>query len=145
MRFKLATLFLAVACSALSFGAVETQTYPVKAKFEADGKESKQKFRVLLYNDGAPIEPTVSEDGQFYVPALNVEKVDVRFISGKHDLFYEDVYLKKLRGNLVFGVKENLSGEEASCESGKKLIAAYYLEFHPDDAEGTALSVTVCK
>jgi hypothetical protein len=145
VRFRVAVMLLAAACAALPPRVAGAQTYPVRAKFEVDGKESKRKFRVLLYADGAPIEPTVSDDGKFYVPALDIEWVDVRLISGKHDLLYQGVYLKKLRGSLTFGVKENLSGEEAACEPGKKLVAAYYLEFHPDDAAGTVLSIKVCE
>ena|SRR4028118_32835 len=145
MRFKIISVLFAVACFPLLFSEVQARTYPVEAKFEVDGKESKQRFRVVLYADGAPVEPTVTDDGQFYVPTLSVEKVDVRFISGKYDLLYEDVYLKKLRGNLVFGVEENVSAEDAGCEPGKKLLAAYSLEFHPEDAEGTAMIVKVCQ
>ena len=138
--------FVALACYAAVFsGVADAQTYPAKAKFEVDGKESKQKFRVLLYVDGAPVEPTVSDDGEFNVPALDVEWVDVRLISGRHDLLYQGVYLKKLYGTLVFGVKKKLSDEEASCKPGKKLVRAYYLKFRPDDAEGTELLVTECK
>ena len=145
MRFAVVTILLTAACSTLLLGVAGAQTYPVKAKFEVDGKESRQRFRVLIYAEGGLIEPDVSENGEFYVPVSDIEWADVRLVSAEHDLLYKHVYLKKLQGNLVFGVRENISGEATTCEAGSRLMALYYLVFHPDDAEGTRMDVQVCK
>ena len=122
-----------------------SQSGSVKAKFEIDGKETKDKFRIVLYADGVATEPTISDDGTFSVPVLNVPKVNVRFISGQYDLFYEDVYVAKLRGTLTFGVTKTLSGHQALCKRGHKLVSSFSLEFDPGDGDGTAMTVTTCK
>lgn len=145
MRYKLSALLLVLGLFGLTVVGAANQTTSVKAKFEIDGKETKDKFRILLYVDGAATEPTVSDDGHFFVSALNAEKVDVRFISDKYDLLYEDIYLAKLRGTLIFGVTEHFSDEDPPCKPGQKLVSSYSLDFQPDDAEGTSLIVTVCK
>ena len=72
-----------VSLSLLTGGA---QNVTVKAKFQIDGKETKDKFRIILYADGVATETTISDDGTFPVPALNVPKVNVRFLSGQYDL-----------------------------------------------------------
>ncbi len=113
MRTNAFTILLAVCYLTLFSGLAVAQSFPVKARFEVNGKVSKKRFRVLIYANGAPIEPTVSEDGQFCVPDLSVEQVDVRLISGRYDLLHEGVYLKKLRGQLVFGVKNHPSQDLA--------------------------------
>lgn len=141
------TLVLLGAIAAVGVSA-SGQSLPVRAEFKIDGKESTQNFRIMLYADGMPVEPTVSDDGQFYVPPMNVEQVDVRFIAGKHDLFYEGVYFKKLRGRLIFGVNTKPSASDAACLKEypkKKVVAVYSLEFEPEDAEGTEMVVSICK
>jgi hypothetical protein len=129
----------------ISVFAAGSQSALVKAKFEIDGKESKDKFRIVLYADGVATEPTLSDDGSFSVPALTVQKVDVRLLSGQYNLLYENVYLTKLRGTLTFGVKEHLSTEDSHCKRGQELMSSYSLNFEPDDAEGTGMVVEVCK
>jgi len=145
MIIKPLTKMLAILLIGLSiFGAVP-QSGLVKAKFQIDGKESKAKFRILLYADGVATEPTISDDGYFSVPPLNVRTVDVRFISGKYNLVYEDVYSGKLRGTLTFGVKKHLSTKDSHCKGGQKLVSSHSLEFEPPDTIGTEMVVEVCK
>jgi hypothetical protein len=131
-----------VSLSLLTGGA---QNVTVKAKFQIDGKETKDKFRIILYADGVATETTISDDGTFPVPALNVPKVNVRFLSGQYDLLYEDVYVVKLRGTLTFGVTKTLPGHQALCKRGRRLVSSHSLEFDPGDGDGTAMTVTVCK
>jgi hypothetical protein len=131
-----------ISLSLLTGGA---QNATVKAKFQIDGKETKDKFRIVLYADGVATETTISDDGIFSVPALNVSKVNVRFISGQYDLLYEDVYVVKLRGTLTFGVTKTLPGHQALCKRGRRLVSSHSLEFDPGDGDGTAMTVTVCK
>jgi hypothetical protein len=131
-----------ISLSLLTGGA---QNATVKAKFQIDGKETKDKFRFILYADGVATETTISDDGTFPVPALNVPKVNVHFISGQYDLLYEDVYVVKLRGTLTFGVTKTLPGHQALCKRGRRLVSSRSLEFDPGDGDGTAMTVTVCK
>ena len=145
MLIKPLIKMLALLLIGISVFAGAPQSGLVKAKFEIDGTESKDKFRILLYADGVATEPTVSDDGYFAVPPLNIRKVDVRLISGKYNLLYEDVYLAKLRGTLTFGVNEHLSTKDSHCKRGQKLVSSHSLVFEPDDAEGTGMVVEVCK
>ena len=126
------------------FTASASQGGFVKAKFEIDGKETKDKFRILLEVNDQIFEPSVSDDGHFLVPVVNINKVDVRLVSGKHNLLFEEVYVTKLRGTLIFKVKEDLSKVESACKPGHKAIAWHSLEFEPDDAEGTEMTVLAC-
>jgi hypothetical protein len=123
------------------------QSTTVKAKFQIDDKETKKKFRIILYANGVATEPSVSTDGSFGLPALNTERVDVRLISGKYNLLYEGIYLNKLQGPLTFQVFtspaafKRLSDLDFSCKAGQKLIAAYNLDY----GDGTEMTVTTCK
>src|SRR5437016_10482615 len=124
MRIKPLMNLLSLVLVTFSALAAATQTGPVKAKFEIDGKETQDKFRVVLYADGVATEPSISADGNFNVPPLTIPTVDVRLISGKHDLLYKDVYVTKLRGTLTFGVKEHFSGKDSHCKRRQKLLSS---------------------
>ncbi len=124
--------------------AAATQSVSVKANFEIDGKETKDKFRIVLYVDSIATEPTVFDDGSFFVPPLDVKTVDVQLISGKYNLLYKDVYVAKLRGTLTFDVKQDFSDTDSRCKPGEKLVKFYSLEFDPGDGDGTVMTVNVC-
>src|SRR5438128_1712190 len=85
-------------------GSVSAQNHCVKVKFEVDGKEVDQKFRVLLYFDNKILEPTVVGNS-FISPAelKDQEKVNVRFLSGGYDLSFESVYVTKFNTDWVVG------------------------------------------
>lgn len=60
----------------------------VNVKFEVDGKEKKKNFKIVLYLNNQIIEPLLVEGGFLVPPELkNQEHVDVRFKSGRYDLF----------------------------------------------------------
>jgi hypothetical protein len=79
-------------------GVALGQDVPVKVEFKINDKLTTKKTRIILYANGDSSERTVSNDGTILLPALDAEWVDVRLISGKHNLFYERIYFKKLRG-----------------------------------------------
>jgi hypothetical protein len=147
MITKLATQVFALVLAGLCCAAALAQTVTVKAKFEIDGKETKKKVKIILYVNGVATELPVFDDGAFLFPALDSQSVDVRLISGKHNLLYKDIYLNKLRGPLTFRVFTSraafnrLSDTESKCLSGQKLISAYDLNF----GDGTQMTVTTCK
>jgi hypothetical protein len=128
-------------------GAILAQDVPSKVEFKINDKPTTKKIRIILYVDGVATEPSVSDDGTFLLPALNSEWVNVRLISGKYNLLYEHIYLKKLRGALTFRVFTNraaldrLSDSDSKCLPGHNLISAYDLNFH----DGTEVIVTTCK
>jgi hypothetical protein len=132
---------------AASVGAAPSQSVPVKIEFRVDAKATNKKVRIILYVNGVATEPPVSDDGSFLFPALSAQSVDVRLISGKYNLLYNDIYLNKLRGPLTFRVFTSraafnrLSDTESKCLSGQKLISAYDLNF----GDGTQMTVTTCK
>jgi hypothetical protein len=142
MRLITGSLILVLLALSIAHGGAQAGI--VHAKFKVDGKESKDKFRIILYVNDEPIEPTVSDDGNFLMPVVNLNKIDIRFISGEHDLRYDGVYVSKLRGTLTFGVRQDLSKVESHCKPTQKLVAQYSIEFDDDDAEATAMTIDVC-
>lgn len=144
---KLVTQLLSLALASLCCTAVLAQTVTVRAKFEIDGKETKKKFKIILYANGVATETRISEDGSFSLPTLNAQWVDVRLISGKYNLLYEKIYLNKLRGPLTFRVFtsrsafDRLSDTDSKCLPGQKWRAAHDLDY----GDGTTVTVTTCK
>jgi hypothetical protein len=128
-------------------GATPAQDVPIKVEFKIDEKPTTKKVRIVLYADGRATEPNVSNDGRSLLPALDAEWVDVRLVSGKYNLLYEHIFLKKLRGDLTFRVFTSraafrrLSDTESKCAPGQNLTLAYDLNFH----DGTQVTVTTCK
>jgi hypothetical protein len=133
-------------------GSVSAQSQCVNVKFEVDGKEVDQKFRVLLYVDNRVIGPTVVGKSFIVPPELkDQEKVNVRFLSGEYDLFFESVYLTKFNTDWVVGVdtppfdNENITSENPD-PPGKTLSVIWYIDFVPKDkGDGTRVVVKVYK
>lgn len=148
---KIKALALAVCVLAL-VGSVSAQSQCVRIKFEVDGKEVDQKFRVLLYVDNKVMEPTVVGKSFVVPPELKgQEKVNVRFLSGEYDLFFESVYLTKFNTDWVVGVdtppfdNENIASENPD-PPGKTLSVIWYIDFVPKDkGDGTRVVVKVYK
>jgi hypothetical protein len=151
MKIKLISLGLIIFSVMLLANAANGQTEPIKVRFQIDGEESHQPFRIQLVLNQLVLKPEVKNDS-FFLPGelANQEKVDVRFISGKYDLYYDDVHLSKFSdgGEFVFGVDNKPFDEDhlrATPPPGQKLQFVYYLEFLPKDVCGTALTVHVFK
>ncbi|HEX8560408.1 MAG TPA: hypothetical protein VF668_20100 [Pyrinomonadaceae bacterium] len=131
---KLTFLMLAC-CSATMVRPAGAQTDLVKVKFEVDGDEVRQKFKVLLYLDDKVIEPAVSEGGFIAPPEVRSdERVNVRFLSGGYELFFNSVHAAAFGTDWVVGVdnkpfdRENTASEEPD-PAGKELSRIYYITF----------------
>jgi hypothetical protein len=141
-----------VVCVLALVGSVSAQSQCVRIKFEVDGKEVNQKFRVLLYVDNKVIEPTVVGKSFVVPPELkDQEKVNVRFLSGKYDLSFQSVYVSKFKTDWVVGVdnppfdNENIASENPD-PPGKTLSVIWYIDFVPKDkGDGTRVVVKVYK
>ena len=151
MKIKLVSLGLIVFSVLLLAKAANGQTEPIKVKFKIDGEESHQPFRIQLVLNQLVLKVKV-ENGSFFLPGelANQEKVDVRFISGKYDLYYDDVHLSKFSdgGEFVFGVDNKPFDEDHLRDApppSKELQFVYYLEFSPNNGCGTALTIHVFK
>lgn len=124
---------IVLACCALAFGeTANAQTDQIKVRFRVDGKEVHHPFRIEISLNGFVLKPKV-ENGSFPYPAelLNDEKVDLRFISGKYDLDFENVPLKKFH-DIVISVdnrpfaEENLSSDPPP---DKELVFIYSISY----------------
>ena len=141
-----------VVCVLAFVGSVSAQNQCVRIKFEVDGKEVDQKFRVLLSVDSRVIEPTVVGKSFIVPPELkDQEKVNVRFLSGKYDLSFESVYVTKFKTDWVVGVdnppfdNENIASENPD-PPGKTVSVIWYIDFVPKDkSDGTRVVVKVYK
>lgn len=122
-------------CYATPVAPAGAQDGRVRVKFEVDGKEVSQKFKILLYVNGEVIEPPLSRSG-FVVPpeVKNSEAVNVRFAAGGYDLFFDSVRASAFETDWVVGVdnapfdEENASSEEP-VPPGKDLSEIYYITF----------------
>jgi hypothetical protein len=146
-KLRISLLLLAVSCYfAMFFASAGAQTDSIKVKFEIDGKRVEQSFRVLIETEGKIIEPPIVKSS-FLVPSeiKGKEKVNVRFLSGEHDLYFEGVYAGKFKTNWTVGIDnkpfdvENLLDSASDIEV--KII--YYINFEPEDADGTRMVVSV--
>jgi len=123
------------------------QGVPRKVEFKIDEKPTTKQIRIILYAKGHTTEASIADDGTFILPTLDAEWVDVRLVSGKYNLFYERVFLKKLDSDLTFRVFTNraafrrLSDTDDKCPPGQSLSSAHDLDFH----DGTQMVVTTCK
>jgi hypothetical protein len=151
MRLKQLTVLIVVCCSAMLTGPAGAQINSMKVKFEVDGKEVKQKFKVMLYIDGEAIEPPVSEGGFIAPPEVrNSQKIGVRFLSGEYDLFFDPVRESAFGTDWIVGVDNKPFDEEnsASEEPGppdKELSVIYYLTFVSKKGLDTRMVVKVYK
>ncbi len=117
MTLRKLTILILVCCSAML--TVKAQTNCVKVKFEVDGKEVRQKFKIVLYFNNAIIEPSVSKKG-FAVPLEigDSNEVSVRFLSGEYDLFFDSLHISALDTDWIVGIdnrpfdKDNIEPEE---------------------------------
>jgi hypothetical protein len=145
-------ILMVVCCFLLLASAAQAQTGCVKVKFEIDGKEVDQKFKVVLHINNEVIKPSIIGKG-FNVSAdvlKNHETVGVQFLSAEYDLFFESVHRSAFETEWIVGVdkppfdNENIDSEEP-VPPGKKLLIIYYINFIPKNAEGTRLVVKVYK
>lgn len=139
-------LLMVLGCAALFAGSALGQSEMVKVKFEVDGKEVRQKFKLTIYAGDETIEPCIVEDGFIVPPEIKkYEKVGVRFVSGSHDLFFDSVYLPKFGSDWVVGVdKKPFAAENLpSTRPHKKIKLIYYIDFISRTADGTRMVVQV--
>ena len=143
------SIFIAsVFCLAVSPTWVATLAQGVsrKVEFKIDEKPTTKKIGIILYSNGHATETNIADDGTFILPTLDAEWVDVRLISGKYNLLYEHIFLKKLDNDLTFRIFtgrkafRRLSDTEAKCAPGQNVTSAYDLNFH----DGTQVTVTTC-
>ena len=145
-------VLLLACCCLLLAGAVKAQTERVKVKFEEDGKEVDDEFKLLFYVNGKEFKPTLLEKSFVVPPELgNYETVDVRFQSGAYDLFFESVYLTKFKTDWAVGVdnppfdKDNTASDEPTPPD-RELRILYYIDFTPKSkGDGTRMVVKVYK
>jgi hypothetical protein len=124
-----------ICAAAIPVNPATTQSDRVKVKFEVDGNEIKQKFKVMLYVDDQVIEPVMSRN-RFMVPPeiKNNEWVNVRFLSGGYDLYFGAIHVSAFETAWIVGVdnkpfdKENTASEEPEPVD-KKLSNIYYIHF----------------
>lgn len=151
MRLRKLTILITACCIAVLANSVKAQTNCVKVKFEVDGKEIKQKFKVLLYVNDKVIEPSVSENGFTVPPEIKEgDEVKVRFLSGEYDLFFDSLHSSKFGTDWVVGVdnkpfdKENTEPDELAPD-GKELSQIYYIVFLSKKGLDTRLVMKVYK
>ncbi len=152
MKIKTLSILLLAGCSLLA-NSVMAQTRSLKIlRFEVDGKEVHKDFKLLLYVNGKAIE-LVRTGNSFAVPTelQGCESVDVRFVSGKHDLFFNAVHISKFDTDWIIGIDnkpfdaENLSSEEAD-PPGRKLLVIHYINFVPKTGgDGTRMVIKIYK
>ena len=118
-----------------------------KIEFFVNDKPTKKKVRLLFEVDGIVTEATVLDNGTFVMPSSKAEWIDVRLISGKHDLHYSHIYRKKLSGDLTFRVftsekwfRRLTEREDLGCKPEQKWLSSYDLNYH----DGTQVNVTNC-
>ena len=140
-------LLIAICCAGAVVPAkvAFAQDEPIKVKFEINGKESSQPFKIFLsVGGGAIFKPTIT-DNSFVLPLelRSAKKVQLRFKSGKYDLDYGEIYLLKFDGEMIFGVDDAPFDEEHIKDNPspeKELLLVYYLE-----SVGTVLTTYVYK
>lgn len=128
--------FLAFACCTVMFvKSANAQTDNVHLRFEIDGRQVNEAFRVLLYAGDRIIEPTKCVNG-FAVPSdiRDYETVNVRIFFGEHNLFFESVHVSKFRTDWTVGIdnepfeEENVTSEHPD-PPGQRLVLIYYINF----------------
>lgn len=137
-----------VCCATLVFYKAKAQSQSVKIlKFEVDGKEVNQHFKVLLYVKGNLIEPTMVENSFIIPPDIkDCETVGVRILSGDYDLIFDPVYQSKFNTDWIVGVdKKPFDQEYVSLKEARRLKSIYYLQFVSHEGDDTRLVVKVRK
>ena len=128
-------------CLVVLSNPVIAQNKQARLKFKLDGKETTEKFRIIFYTDRAKIEPLVT-DGLVTLPELkSLSKVKIRFIAGKHDLFFPEVSVsdfERFEGEIVFSLKNKpFKAEDIPSwwHPDNKLTSIKYIEFRRKDAD----------
>ena len=148
MKVYLLNIVLLAFCFVLFAGESAAQTNRVKFSFEVDAKPVKEKFKVLLYLDGKAIEPKMCGDSFIVPPEVEgQEDVGVRFLSDKHDLYFDPVFIKDFKTDWTVGVdnkpfeKDNINAER----SYDNIALIRYIKFNPKDGDGFMITVEVNK
>jgi hypothetical protein len=124
---------------------------PTKAvrilQFEVDGSRIERKFKIVLYVGKQAIEPTMRENRFVVPPSLrDHESVGVRFLSGKYNLFFDQVAVSSFDVDWIVGIDHKpFKQEYVEPEQVDKLKLLYYISFVPKDADGARLVVKVPK
>jgi hypothetical protein len=104
----------------------------IKVRFEIDGKEIHQPFKILLsVQSSAVFEPPITDDGFTLPPELRgQEKINIRLLYKKYGLDYGDIHISKFSGEMVFGIDNKPFDEERvrDHDPKKEIMLIYYLE-----------------
>jgi hypothetical protein len=114
-------------------------------RFEVDGKEVKQKYRVFVLSSGRWIAAGITKDG-FRLPTVvqKQEHVTLVITFGKHRLNFEDVHISNFRVDWTVGVDTEPFAEENMDPNEKRAIQKlYYIVFEGEP--GRRLTVTKWK
>lgn len=127
-------IMLCFACGLTVSPKMYAQNEPIKVKFEIDGKEVQQPFRILLSGkDSAIFEPRITNDSFIFPQELrSYEKVNLRLLYKKYELDYGEIYLTKFSCDMTFGI-DNKPFDEENIPSeplpDKELKLIYYINF----------------
>ena len=130
MRAKLLISIILTCCALLFVETAKAQTNPIKVHFRVDGEEVHQPSRIEISLNGLVLKPKVENESFIFPPEFwNEEKIALRFISGKYDLDFENIPLKKFN-EIDIGV-DNKPFEEENLPSepipDKELVFIYYI------------------
>lgn len=135
MQVRKLTVLILTCCSLMLGVPVKAGPKWVKVKFEVDGAALNEQFKVIIYAKELKLEPDVVGSTLAVPPELkDYETVDVRFLCGKYDLFFEDIHTAAFDADWIVGVdnkpfdKENTDSEEP-IPPGKELLGIYYIHF----------------
>jgi hypothetical protein len=108
------------------------QPNPIKIRFEIDGKHVRQPFRINVFRNGLVFRPKIAHGTFVFPPELLAdEKVNLRFISGKYDLYFENIPLRTFN-DITIGV-DNRPFAEGNLPSkslpNRELVLVYYISF----------------
>ena len=147
---KLTKGFLLISTLCLSvFAVAHAQVNSVHLKFEVDGKPINKPFKVQIYIQDKVIEPLIAANSFEVPPEIeSVEKVSVRFLCGKYNLFFDPVYAPKFKAqDWVVGVDTKPFDPEnyTQTEDKRKPKVIHYIEFNSTEGDGTRLVVSTFK
>jgi hypothetical protein len=116
----------------------------VRVKFEVDGKERLQSYKIFIYVNNQMLVPTLVDGGFIVPPELKTPEFDkhieLHFMSGDYELVLKDLNKDNFDSEWLLGVTNPPFKEQPDLplvKDGKKLRLIYYVEFHPRNAEGT--------
>lgn len=105
MKFYFLKVVLLAFCFVLFAGEGTAQNNRVRFSFEVDARPVKEKFKVFLYLDGKAIEPKMYGDSFIAPPEIEGhENAGVRFLSDKHDLYFDPVYTNDFKTDWTLGL-----------------------------------------